>query len=66
LYRRGCQLGILTRNALPLAELTLEVIGLRECFAEAAILGRDEAPPKPDPGGLLHLARIGRCPAAVW
>lgn len=64
LYRRGCQLGILTRNALPLAELTLEVIGLRECFAEAAILGRDEAPPKPDSGGLLHLAAHWQVPSS--
>lgn len=64
LCRRGCQLGILTRNALPLAELTLEVIGLRECFAEAAILGRDEAPPKPDPGGLLHLAAYWQVPSS--
>lgn len=56
LYERGCQLGILTRNAHELALLTLQAIGLDDCFAIADILGRDEAPPKPHPGGLLHLA----------
>ena len=56
LRERGCQLGILTRNAHPLALLTLESIGLEDCFAIDDILGRDEAPPKPHPGGLLHLA----------
>ncbi|WP_280378269.1 HAD family hydrolase [Pseudomonas sp. BN515] len=56
LHQRGCQLGILTRNAHELALLTLEAIGLGDCFATADILGRGEAPPKPHPGGLLHLA----------
>ncbi|MGF6691113.1 HAD superfamily hydrolase (TIGR01509 family) [Metapseudomonas resinovorans] len=56
LHRRGCQLGILTRNAHELALLTLEAIGLGDCFATDDILGRGEAPPKPHPGGLLHLA----------
>lgn len=56
LSERGCQLGILTRNAHSLALLTLQAIGLDDCFATADILGRDEAPPKPHPGGLLHLA----------
>ncbi|WP_417705593.1 HAD family hydrolase [Pseudomonas sp.] len=56
LSERGCQLGILTRNAYQLALLTLQAIGLDDCFATADVLGRDEAPPKPHPGGLLHLA----------
>jgi len=56
LHQRGCRLGILTRNAYELALLTLEAIGLAEYFPHADILGRDEAPPKPHPGGLLHLA----------
>jgi len=56
LRARGCRLGILTRNAQPLALLTLQVIGLADCFAPAQIIGRDEAPPKPHPGGLLQLA----------
>lgn len=56
LHARGLRLGILTRNARELALLTLQAIGLDDCFAPDDILGRDEAPPKPDPGGLLHLA----------
>ncbi len=56
LQARDCRLGILTRNAHELALVTLQAIGLDDCFASADILGRDEAPPKPHPGGLLHLA----------
>ncbi|AMB83947.1 HAD family hydrolase [Pseudomonas agarici] len=53
---RGYRLGILTRNARELAHVTLKAIGLADCFAEADVLGRDDAPPKPHPGGLLKLA----------
>ncbi|WP_353980210.1 HAD family hydrolase [Salinicola endophyticus] len=56
LAQRGCRLGILTRNAKELAHITLEAIGLADCFAHADVLGRDEAPPKPHPGGLQHFA----------
>lgn len=56
LAARGVRLGILTRNARELAHVTLEAIGLADCFAVEDVLGRDEAPPKPDPGGLLKLA----------
>ena len=56
LHARDCRLGILTRNARPLALLTLEAIGLLDCFVVDDILGRDEAPPKPQPDGLLQLA----------
>ncbi|WP_239495378.1 HAD family hydrolase [Salinicola halophilus] len=54
LCRRGYRLGILTRNAKALAHITLEAIGLEDCFAPHDVLGRDEAAPKPDPGGLEH------------
>ncbi|MEG9625699.1 HAD family hydrolase [Pseudomonas guariconensis] len=54
---RGCQLGILTRNARELAHVTLESIGLADCFAVEYILGRDEAAPKPSPDGLLKIAQ---------
>lgn len=56
LKERDCRLGILTRNAHELALVTLQAIGLGDCFASGDILGRDEAPPKPHSGGLLHLA----------
>ncbi|HEX8596355.1 MAG TPA: HAD family hydrolase [Pseudomonas sp.] len=54
---RGYRLGILTRNARELAHVTLQTIGLADCFALDDILGRDEAAHKPDPAGLLHLAQ---------
>ncbi|MGL4317967.1 MAG: HAD family hydrolase [Pseudomonas sp.] len=66
LHARGCRLGILTRNAHELALLTLAAIGLGDCFDSADVVGRDEAPPKPDPGGLLHLAeRWGVAPGEL-
>jgi HAD superfamily hydrolase (TIGR01549 family) len=61
---RGFQLGILTRNARELAHVTLEAIGLADCFAVEDILGRDEAAHKPDPAGLLHLANVWQVPAS--
>jgi HAD superfamily hydrolase (TIGR01549 family) len=57
LRARGCRLGILTRNARELALITLQAIGLTDEFDPSDILGRDEAPPKPHPGGLLQLAQ---------
>ena len=45
---RGYRLGILTRNARELAH----------------VLGRDDAPPKPHPGGLLKLAEAWKVPAS--
>ncbi|MFO2464624.1 HAD family hydrolase [Pseudomonas sp. 15FMM2] len=63
---RGYRLGILTRNARELAHITLQAIGLADCFAVQDVLGRDDAPPKPDPGGLLKLAEAwGVAPAAM-
>jgi HAD superfamily hydrolase (TIGR01509 family) len=57
LAQRGYRLGILTRNARELAHVTLEAIGLADCFAIDDVLGRDDAPPKPHPDGLLKLAK---------
>lgn len=56
LAARGCRLGILTRNLRELALLSLEAIGLADCFDPAAVLGREDAAPKPDPAGLHRLA----------
>ncbi|MNZ72638.1 Pyrophosphatase PpaX [compost metagenome] len=56
LHGTGCRLGILTRNAHELALLTLQTIGLGDCFATEDILGRGEAKPKPSGDGLLRLA----------
>ena len=66
LAARGCTLGILTRNARELAHVTLQAIGLADCFAVEHVLGRDDAPPKPHPGGLLQLAHAwGVAPAEM-
>lgn len=54
---RGYRLGILTRNARELAHVTLEAIGIADCFAVEHVLGRDEAEPKPSPEGLLKIAQ---------
>ena len=55
LHNSGAKLGILTRNDRDIALLTLEAIGMRAYFAESNVLGRDEAPPKPDPAGIQYL-----------
>ncbi|TWI58561.1 HAD superfamily hydrolase (TIGR01509 family)/HAD superfamily hydrolase (TIGR01549 family) [Pseudomonas duriflava] len=60
LRRQGCMLGILTRNAQELAYITLEAVGLGDCFDRSDVLGRDEAPPKPHPGGLRHFSDCWR------
>ncbi len=57
LARFGCRLGILTRNTRDIALLTLEYIGLAGYFPWEGIIGRDEARPKPDPDGIIRLAR---------
>ena len=54
----GAQRGILTRNTRENALRTLELVGLGGFFDPAHVLGRDEALPKPDPDGILRLARI--------
>ena len=50
----GIPVAILTRNAREIAEQTLSRLGTRmEC-----LLAREDAPPKPAPDGLLHIARL--------
>ncbi|GBF49270.1 HAD hydrolase, family IA, variant 3 [Leptospira ryugenii] len=62
LQERGDQLAILTRNSKENAILTLEAAGLLAFFPKPLILSRDEAKPKPDPEGLLHLRNLWSCP----
>lgn len=52
---KGCSLGIFTRNTKEMALLSLEAIGIAQFFDEKAIIGRDEAPHKPDPQGIFYL-----------
>lgn len=55
LHAAGQHIGILTRNLRQVALSSLEVIGVRDCFATAHVLGRDDALPKPDPHGIQQL-----------
>lgn len=55
LRARGAQLGILTRNSVENAEVTLLACGLHQFFSDACILGRESAEPKPSPAGVLSL-----------
>lgn len=60
----GAPLAVLTRNDHDLARITLQRIALDDCFEH--VIGRDEAPPKPSPEGILRLARgWGVAPADV-
>ncbi len=58
LVAAGCRLGVLTRNRRDVALRTLAVIGLAEVFADADVIGRDEAAAKPSPEGIAKL--LGR------
>lgn len=67
LQQRGDQLGVLTRNSKRNALKTLDATGLSQFFQEQAVLGRDDAPPKPDPSGIHWLLQHwqGRADQAV-
>lgn len=57
---RGTRLGIVTRNKRRLATISLAAAGLGDLFDPLDVLGRDEAPHKPSPDGVLSLlARWG-------
>lgn len=62
LVARGARCGILTRNTVPVARLSLARIGLADAFPDAWILGRESAAPKPSPAGILHLLGAWGCP----
>ncbi len=51
----GHRLGILTRNTRLNALRCLERLSVAHLFEPDCVLGRAEAPPKPDPGGILQL-----------
>jgi HAD superfamily hydrolase (TIGR01509 family) len=58
LTARQARLGVLTRNTRETALRTLRAAGLAGYFADADVLGRDCALPKPSPDGVLRL--LGR------
>jgi HAD superfamily hydrolase (TIGR01509 family) len=63
---RGARLGILTRNSREIALVTLSHLGLRDYFEDSAIIGRNEALPKPEPDGIRKLAaKWGAEPSAA-
>lgn len=55
LKEQGCQLGILTRNKRHCVDIALEKIGCIDYFPSDAIVASENAAPKPDPAGVLHL-----------
>ena len=57
LHDQGCVYGVVTRNTKPNALLTLEAAGLSKWFPPEVILGREDAPPKPDPAALNRLLK---------
>ncbi|OAX87246.1 HAD family hydrolase [Xanthomonas nasturtii] len=61
----GCRLGLLTRNARSLAQITLQAIGLGDAFARDDIVGRNEAAPKPAPDGLQYFQQRWSVSAAA-
>jgi len=64
LASRGARLGILTRNSLRGAALTLQASGLADYFPDpATIIGRDCAPPKPSPAGIDRVLAVWAAPA---
>jgi len=57
---RGGHLGVVTRNSVANAHLTLAQLGLDDLFAPSAVLGRESAEPKPSPDALHQLLRQWR------
>ena len=55
LVNKNCQLGIFTRNTKEMALLSLQAIGVAQYFDSDFIIGRDQAPHKPNPVGLTQL-----------
>lgn len=55
LSHAGHSLGILTRNSVELANVTLDACGLLKYFDNDTILGRDSGHPKPHPDGIYQL-----------
>ncbi|MBU2512032.1 HAD family hydrolase [bacterium] len=58
LNKNKVALGVITRNTKENAKVSLEKIGILSSFKENCILGREDAPPKPDPTGIRHLLSI--------
>ncbi len=55
LRQQGTELGILTRNTMPVVHHTLNACGLADFFPDDHIFDRDGCEPKPSPDGILRL-----------
>ena len=60
----GRQLGILTRNTMPVVEQTLKTCKIDHFFPFEHILDRDACAPKPSPDGIEHLLRLWQAKAS--
>ena len=60
----GRQLGILTRNTMPVVEQTLRACNIDHFFPFAHILDRDACTPKPSPDGIEHLLKLWQAEAS--
>lgn len=63
LHGRGVHLGILTRNAKDIADVTLRAAGIKQYFDDSMIVGREQCAPKPDPAGIKWL--MTQCSSAT-
>lgn len=57
LAQKKCQLAVFTRNTKEMAVLSLKAIGVYQYFDDNYIIGRDDAPHKPDPSALFYLLK---------
>lgn len=55
LDKLGVKKGIITRNTKSNTIISLKKIGVFSSFLTESIIGRDEAPAKPDPAGIIQL-----------
>jgi HAD superfamily hydrolase (TIGR01549 family) len=58
LKQQSIQTGIITRNTRANTRRSLEKMGILSSFSEPFIIGREEAPPKPDPSGIKNLLSL--------
>lgn len=55
LHSHGACLGILTRNARDIADVTLRAAAIHQFFDDNMVIGREQCTPKPDPAGIHWL-----------
>ena len=63
LASRGAQLGIFTRNVMPVVIETLKACEIEHLFPLEYIVDRDVATPKPSPEGIHHLLNLWQADA---